>query len=366
MTDEERYRLKKLLDELSKIRGRHTELVSVYIPAGYNLAAEANHLAQEAGTAENIKSKTVRTNVVTALERILSELKKYSKTPEHGLVIFSGNISPVEGKPDFKLWAIHPPEPINIRLYRCDQTFIIAPLRDLFEAKNVYGLIVIDVKEATLAFLKGKSIIPIKEIDSYVMGKFKKGGQSANRFAHEREEQIKYFFNKAAIVAKDAFTNVKNLRGIIIGGPGPSKEDFVNGNYLPTDLQRMVIGVKDVGYTGEHGLRELVNKSEDLLKGEGIAEEKKILDDFFSNLAKGTGYASYGESEVRKNIELGMVSKLLLSEALPPEKVDEFIEHAKSFNTEVILISEETNEGKQLKEFGGFAAILRYKRWLGW
>ena len=130
MTEEEKYRLKRLLDELAKIRGRHTELVSVYVPAGYNLSVEVAHLASEAGTAENIKSKTVRTNVVTALERILSELKKYPKTPEHGLVLFSGNVSEVEGKPNYKLWAIHPPEPINVRLYRCAQEFVLEPLRE--------------------------------------------------------------------------------------------------------------------------------------------------------------------------------------------------------------------------------------------
>jgi peptide chain release factor subunit 1 len=362
MTDEEKYRLKRLLDELAKIRGRHTELVSVYIPAGYNLPSEVAHLAQEAGTAENIKSKTVRTNVVTALERILSELRKYSKTPEHGLVIFSGNISETEGKPDFRLWAIHPPEPINVRLYRCDQTFILDPLRDLFEAKNVYGLVLVDVKEATLALLKGKSIVPVKELESYVTGKFKTGGQSATRFAHEREEQIKYFFNKVADIMKASFLGIKNLRGIIVGGPGPSKHDFINSGYLPTELQRLIIGVKDVGYTGEQGLHELMNKSEDLLKNEEIIEEKKILDEFFTQIARGTGLASYGEAEVLHNLENGTVSKLLLSEALPTEKIDKFVDAAKTFSTEVTFISEETNEGKQLKELGGFGAILRYKQ----
>lgn len=361
MLDEEKYRLKKLIDQLAKIRGRHTELVSVYIPAGYNLPSEIAHLTQEASTAQNIKSKTVRTNVVTALERIISELKKYKKTPEHGLVIFSGNVSEVEGKPDYKLWAIHPPEPINVRLYRCDQQFVLEPLQEQLEAKNVYGLVIIDLKEATIALLKGKAIIPIKEVQSYVTGKFKAGGQSATRFAHEREEQIKYFFKKVADLMKGSFSDIKNLRGIIVGGPGPSKDDFVSSGYLPTDLQKKIIGIKDVGYTGEQGLRELVNKSADLLKNEEIVEEKKVLDEFFTNIAKGTGLASYGENEVLQNLESGSVAKLLLSESLPQEKIDKFTELARQFNTEVIFISEETNEGKQLKELGGFGAILRYK-----
>ena len=37
MNLKDRQKLKKLIRELSSIRGRHTELVSVYIPAGYDL-----------------------------------------------------------------------------------------------------------------------------------------------------------------------------------------------------------------------------------------------------------------------------------------------------------------------------------------
>ena len=65
--------------------------------------------------------------------------------------------------------------------------------------------------------------------------------------------------------------------------------------------------------------------------------------------------------EVKENLEKGAVDKLLLSEALPEEKIDEFSEIAKQFGSEVILISEETQEGVQLRELGGFGAILRYK-----
>jgi len=359
--DEERYKLKKLINMLEKIKGRHTELVSVYIPAGHNLDAVKAQLASEADTASNIKSKTVRTNVITAIEKMLTELKKFKKTPDNGMVLFSGNVSDVEGKPDYKIWVIIPPEPINVKLYRCDSYFVVEPLKELIEAKNVYGLIVLDHKEANLALLKGKNIIPVQDMQSYVMGKFRKGGQSAQRFEREREEQIKYFFKKIGMKAKESFSQIENLKGILIGGPGPAKEDFYHGNFLPENLKKKVIAVKDVSDTGEHGLRELVLKSEDVLAQEEIIAEKKILDEFFKHLAKDDGFASYGEAEVKSNLQKGVVEKLLLSEALPEEKIEEFSEIAKQFGTEVILISEDTQEGVQLRELGGFGAILRYR-----
>ena len=90
---EGKYKLKKLIKMLGDIKGRHTELVSVYVPTGYSLHEITNQLRQEQGTAENIKSKTVRKNVTTSLEKIMRHLQLYKKNPEHGLALFCGNIS---------------------------------------------------------------------------------------------------------------------------------------------------------------------------------------------------------------------------------------------------------------------------------
>lgn len=359
--DESSYKLRKLVDYLAKIRGRHTELVTVYVPAGYNMDVVRSHLASEADTAGNIKSKTVRTNVVTAIERMLTEMRKYKNTPKNGLVLFSGNVSEIEGKPDYKIFTIEPPEPINVRLYRCDQIFIVEPLQELLLAKHSYGLVVMDHREANLAFMRGKSITIVKNMDSPIAGKMKAGGQSAERFQRGREEEIKHFFKKIADAMKDAYFNKEELRGIIIGGPGPAKNDFYESGYLLDEIHKKIIGIKDVGDTGENGLRELLAKSEELLEKEELIAEQKILNEFLGNMAKDTGLASYGEAEVQKNLENGTVKLLLLSEALPEEKVDKFIEIAKQFGTEIALISEQTQEGVQLKELGGFGAILRYK-----
>ncbi|HDQ59829.1 MAG TPA: peptide chain release factor 1 [Candidatus Woesearchaeota archaeon] len=358
--DEITYKLRKLVHHLSKMRGRHTELVTVYIPSGYNLNLIINHLSEEAGTAENIKSKSVRKNVVAALEKIISELRLYKKTPDNGLAIFCGNTSETEGRPDLQIWTIEPPEPINVRLYRCDQTFITGPLEDMLGAKNVYGLLVMDVKDANIALLKGKSIIPLNHVDSFVRGKMKAGGQSSVRFARERNEEIKQFFKKIGDMVVDAFEG-KELNGIIVGGPGPTKDEFVNGPFMPVSLKKKILGVKDIGYTEEQGLRELVAKAEDLIGGEEIFEEKSLLAEFFGHLRKDDSLASYGEMEVRKNLEIGAVDRLLLSESLDEAKIDEFAEIANNFGTRVILISTETQEGVQMKELGGFGAILRYK-----
>ncbi len=169
--------LDELIETLGKVRGRHTELVTVMIPAGANIYTTADQISSEQSTADNIKSKTVRKNVTDALEMVSRELKKYKKTPENGVAIFCGNVSEKEGQDDIRLWIVEPPQPLRTRLYRCDQTFIIEPLREMREVQEVFGLLVMDRKEATIGVLEGKQIRMIRKMSSGVPGKVRAGGQ---------------------------------------------------------------------------------------------------------------------------------------------------------------------------------------------
>ncbi|MEM4637769.1 MAG: peptide chain release factor aRF-1 [Candidatus Woesearchaeota archaeon] len=361
ISQQQRQKLKHFIRELETIRGRHTELVSVYIPAGYDMNAIINHLQQEQGTATNIKSKTNRDAVISALERMIQHLKLVKRTPTNGLAAFSGNVAKREGFQDYRVWSIEPPNPINVRLYRCDKEFILDPLREMVEDKSVYGLIVIDRREANIALLKGKSIIPLVNEESMVPGKFKAGGQSAMRFAQNRELAAKDFYKKIGEMAKDQFLNMSELKGILVGGPGPTKYEFVDGNFITTEVKNKILAIKDLSYTGDFGLQELVEKSEDILVNEDISEEKKIMNKFLEILGKNPGKAAYGKEEVMNKIKMGAVDTVLLSESLDDETIDLFTEEAEKMSTNIYIISTETREGVQLKELGKIAAILRYE-----
>ena len=173
-----RYEMKKKLKELSNVAGSGTELISVYIPPKYPIAEVSNKLKTEYGQAANIKSKSTRKNVLDALEKIINYLKIFREPPENGIAIFCGNISKVQGKPDIKLFSISPPEPIHVQLYRCDSSFFLEPLVDMLEAKDVYGLVVMDGREATIAVLKGKQTKIVRKLNSTAHSKLHgKGGQ---------------------------------------------------------------------------------------------------------------------------------------------------------------------------------------------
>lgn len=361
INSKQKFELKKFIKELRKYRGNHTELVSVYIPAGYDLNKIVNHIFQEKGTAENIKSTATRKNVIDALERITQHLKLFDKTPSHGLAVFSGNVAEREGQSDVKVWSMEPPIPLNTRIYRCDKEFVLDILEDMMESTEVYGLVVLDRRDAMLALLKGKTIVPLTKTHSEVPGKMKAGGQSAARFQRLREGAVKEHYKKIAEYMKEKFFSLPNLKGIIIGGPSTTTNDFLNKDYLTGELKKKILATKDLSYTGEFGLEELLDKSQDTLEQEEVAEEKKIVQKFLETLAKTPQKVSYGENEVMKNIQTGAVDIVLLSEELEDEKIEEFEKIAEKYGTEIRIISTETREGVQLKELGKVAAILRYE-----
>ena len=232
----------------------------------------------------------------------------------------------------------------------------------MIEIKEVYGLIVVDNREGNVGILKGTMIKEIKKLTSDVPGKTTKGGQSQQRYARIRELAAKDFHKKIAEVANKEFLGMgKILKGIIVGGPGPTKYEFVDGNFITTEVKNKIITIKDLSYTGDFGLQELVEKSEDVLGSEDIAEEKKIMNKFFDTLGKTPAKAAYGKDDVLHKIQMGAVDTVLLSESLEDEVIDQFTEEAEKMSTTVFIVSTETREGVQLKEIGKIAAILRYE-----
>ncbi len=360
LSAKQKYDLKKLLKQLALYRGSHTELVSVYVPAGYDLVKITQHLAQEQGTASNIKYSSTRKNVVDALERMLQHLKLYKGTPPNGLAVFSGNVAEREGQSNVQVFAIEPPLPLNIRIYRCDKTFVLDPLQDMADAENTYGLVVLDRRDATLALLKGSKIVVLIKTHSEVPGKTRAGGQSSQRFARQREGAAKEHYRKVAEYMKDQFLPNKELKGILIGGPAVSVSDFMNESQLTGDLVRKILATKDLGYTDESGLEELVDRSQDVLSAEAVADEKKYMQRFFEMLAKEEAKTAYGISAVKAALDASVVDMLLLSESLDEATLEELEKHGETTGAKVLIVSTNTREGEQLRDFGKVAAILRY------
>lgn len=169
--------LEEFIEKMKNYKARHTELITVLVPSGFDINLITKQLESEKSTAANIKSTGTRKNVQEALESLIRITKGMKQTPKNGVVLFSGNISQIEGQDNFVTEIFEPPEELGVRLYRCDQTFVLDPLDEMLEAKELYGLVTIERNEATIGLLVGKKIKVLRNFESYIPGKTNKGGQ---------------------------------------------------------------------------------------------------------------------------------------------------------------------------------------------
>lgn len=411
-TSLELFRLKKTLNTLASKEGRGTELVSLYVPPGKQISEVTNMLRDEYGTASNIKSTTTRKNVQDAIVKVQQRLKLFKEAPENGLVIFCGAIPQNgAGSERIETYVIIPPEPIHIYLYRCDARFHTEHMQELLREKETYGILLIDASATTLATLQGRRLEIVREFTSGVPGKTRAGGQSARRYERLREMRLQEYFRRVGEHANETFLPIETLKGLIIAGPGPTKYDFEKGDYLNYMLKDKVIDIIDTAYVEEQGVKEVVDKAPEIMRKIRYIEEKQIVQQFLYEVGHDTGMATYGEEEVRRALEAGAVRTLLLSEGLDvirvkvkcnacsyeeqqtmksqmltsfeqslfgkpcpkckapalgiaetQELIENFAQLAEYTNTDIEMISGETEEGQMLKNsFGGIAAILRFK-----
>jgi peptide chain release factor subunit 1 len=353
--------LGETLEELEGYRGRHTELITVYIPAGYDVNSVQKQLEAERSTAKNIKSTATRKNVIDALDKIVRHLKEFKKTPENGMAVFAGNVSKSEGGQDLQLWEIEPPLPLKSRLYRCDKEFVLEDLQMMLEVDEIFGLVVMDRKEATIGMLEGKRIEVFQKMTSGIPSKVKAGGQSAQRFHRITEGLTRDFYKRIAEEIKKVFFQNTKLKGILVGGPIPTKDEFLEGGYLTDQLQKKVLARIDLGDSSESGLKELVEKSGSILAEQEIIQEKKDVENYFNNLGKNPKKTFLGEKDSRRALEAGAADILFLSTKISRTLSKELMAIAKNMGTEIKIISTETEEGDQFFNMGGIGTILRFE-----
>ncbi|BCS90896.1 MAG: peptide chain release factor subunit 1 [Candidatus Micrarchaeota archaeon] len=396
------YKLLKDLKRLKSIEGTGTELISLYIPESMPISDVVAKLRDERGQASNIKSKSTRQNVIAAIDKIIQYLKVFKEVPPNGMAIFCGNIAKQQEVPDIELFELRPPAPIKANIYRCDSKFLLDPIENMISNIDTYIVLLLDGREATVATLNGANVTVHSKINSFAHSKMHKGGQSQARFTRIIEGQIEDYYKRVADTINELFINLKsngqNVAGLLIGGPGPTKEDFVNSKNL--NYQIKIIGIYDTGYVDEIvGMRELLEKAKESLVNQDLVKEREIFQRFLNEIYR-KGLVVYGIENVKKAVESGNISKLLISTSLDLEEVkyqcrqcgavfsvisdygkrmekhdcggaldvidaediiERLIEKAESLGAEIYFISSGSEVDEQfVKGFGGIAAFLRY------
>lgn len=335
-----RYKLTRMINELSGISGHGTELVTVYIPPRRPIYDVIAQLRTEAGTASNIKSDLTRTHVQDALSRTVEQLKLFKETPENGLVIFCGALPTGKGigTEKIEIFPVLPPKPVQIQLYRCDDHFWTDHLKDMLKDDRAMGLLTVDTQEAGLGILSGDRWEVEDTLTSGVSGKHRQGGQSARRFERLRDNELNEYYKRIADRAQRILIDQHKVKGLIVGGPGPTKDTFLKEEYLDYRLQGNVVAVLDTSYSGEEGVRELVDKvnEEGVMDGYRLMEEKKIVKRFMKEVYSDKGLGIYGIKDVIKSLRNGIVELVIVTDDISIAIVETKCRKCGQTDTEIV------------------------------
>ncbi|OLY79777.1 Eukaryotic peptide chain release factor subunit 1 [Smittium mucronatum] len=403
----ELWKMKRLIKSLEMARGNGTSMISLVMPPKSQLAITSKMLADEYGTASNIKSRVNRLSVLSAITSAQQRLKLYNRIPKNGLVIYCGTIITEEGKEKRVNIDFEPFKPINTSLYLCDNKFHVEALSELLESDNKFGFIIMDGNGSLFATLSGNTREILHKFPVELPKKHGRGGQSALRFARLREEKRHNYVRRVSEIAVQMFiTNDKvNVTGLILAGSADFKSDLSKSDMLDQRLAASIIKIVDVSYGGENGLNQAIDLSQEVLQNVKFMQEKKLISSYFDEISLDTGKTVYGVDDTLKALEMGAIETLIIWENLDitryvfkyasgetevkhfnkdQEKIkDNFVDPGtgldaevtdrmpllewvadtyKDFGANLEFITNRSTEGSQfVRGFGGIGGILRYK-----
>ncbi|SBT75668.1 peptide chain release factor subunit 1, putative [Plasmodium ovale] len=402
----EQWKIKRLIKKLENAKGNGTSMISLIIKNKDEVSRINKMLADELGTASNIKSRVNRLSVLSAITSTQQKLKLYSKTPPKGLVVFCGTVITEDGKEKKMSIDFEPFRPINTSLYLCDNKFHVEALKELLESDDKFGFIIVDGNGALFGTIQGNTREVIRRFTVDLPKKHGRGGQSALRFARLRLEKRHNYLRKVAEVSTSVFiTNDKvNVIGIVLAGSADFKNDLLHSDMFDQRLFSKVIKIVDISYGGDNGFNQAIELSAEALQNVKFIQEKKLIGKFFEEIAQDTGKVVYGIEDTLKALEIGAVELLILYEGLDiirlttrnnvtnqtktihispqdekqeslykennvelevVEKIsltDWVINNYKKYGASLDFVTNKSQEGAQFqKGFGGFGGMLRYK-----
>ena len=411
--DEERqieiFKVKKLIKNLEAAKGNGTSMISLIIPPGTQISQISKMLADEYGTASNIKSRVNRLSVLGAITSTQQRLKLYNRCPKNGLVMYCGTVVTDEGKEKKVNIDFEPFKPINTSLYLCDNKFHTEDLNELLMDDEAFGFIVMDGNGSLYGTVQGSAREVLHKFSVDLPKKHGRGGQSALRFARLRLEKRHNYVRKVAEMATQLFVpngQSPNIQGLVLAGSAEFKQQLMRSDLFDQRLSKIVIKMVDVSYGGEQGFNQAIEYSADTLGAVKLMKEKKLLQKYMDEISLDTGKYCFMVDDTLKALELGAVEDLIVWENLEmsryvlrnsssseehivhltpeQEKNEKFFQdketgvelevvekesmvewlanNYKDYGCKLEFVTDKSGEGTQfVKGFGGIGGILRWK-----
>lgn len=406
--DVEIWKIKKIIKNLSEVRGNGTSLISLILPPKDQISRTAKMLTEEYGTASNIKSRVNRLSVLSAITSTQQKLKLYKNVPQNGLIIYCGNITNEDGKEKKVNIDFEPFKPIQRSLYICDNRFHTESLKSMLDDNDLFGFMVMDGNGCLFATLQGSNKTILHKFSVDLPKKHSKGGQSAQRFGRIRLEKRHAYLKKCAELSIKQFItdNKCNVKGLVLAGSAEFKDDLFSSDLFDQRLLKNVIKKISVSYGMESGFNEAIEQSAECLSNVKLIHEKKVIQKYMEEIALDTGKYCFMINDTIKALDMSSIETLIIWENLeinryilknPSNNNEEILfldkkqelddksfydkdncvqleviektnivewiaENYKNFGLNLEIVSDKTQEGNQFcKGFGGIGGILRWK-----
>ena len=304
------------------------------------------------GKEDDRNTKIVRKPVHLKISVSKIEFSKYSN-----ILRVSGNI--LEGPEDIPLGSHHT---INLEE---DTEFTLEKSKFLKyqidkleesakESKEKIMLVVHDREEAYFALLKKYGYEILTRIKGTPQKKTDMKTESSDFFP-----QIKKTIEE--------YDKRYKFSHIIIASPGFWKEYIQK--IITGDMKKKVV-YATCSAVGENGINEVIKRPEvqQVLREEKFAEEIEKVESLLKEIAQ-QGKSEYGLAEVKKAVEAGAVSELMITDGFIQKKrqeedfgdVEKIMKIVESSQGSIHIISSEHEGGKKLDGLGGIGALLRYR-----
>lgn len=404
----EMWKIRRLIKSLQEARGNGTSMISLILPPKDDVARANKMLGDEMGTASNIKSRVNRLSVLSAIKSTQERLKLYHRVPKNGLVVYCGTILTDENKEKKVTIDFEPFKPINTSLYLCDNKFHTEALAGLLTSDDKFGFIVMDGNGTLFGTVCGNVREIIHKVSVELPKKHGRGGQSALRFARLRLEKRQNYVTKIGELCTQLFitNDACNVAGLILSGSADFKTVLNASDVFDPRLAKKVLAVVDIAYGGEHGFNQAIELAGPVLGNVKFMKEKKLLTEYFEEIAQDSGRYCFGVEDTMKGLEMGAVEtlicwedlqimrlvlmntqsdteivKILTEEQMEDDShykdaetgidlekkevktlVEWLTENYKNFGAALQFVSNNSTEGAQFcRGFGGIGGLLRYK-----
>ncbi len=356
----ERHKLRRKVEQLKAHKGRHSSFTTIYIPPSKNLTDVISFVKTELAGADNIKSKANRKNVSDNLTAILSELTKINEIPENGLAFFYG-VEDEGGIGNTIREIVIPPTPVSQFIYLCGREFVTEELENMTKPKSLVVIVLIEGGKVTVGYLRGKHMELVRDEDFFIIGKTRAGGQSAKRYMRLRDEKMMEFFKFVGRMLNTLLLeDIENVDAIVLGGNTIRAQEFLEKGDLDYRLREKVAEtIIPVSIIDETGLYQAMKEASRILRETEIYVERQTWDQFMEDLMKGLNTVTYGKNEVMNALHEGRVDTIMVLEDLS-DQMDELYDEVTAYGSNLLIFSNQTESGAQLKGFGGIAARLRW------